>query len=545
MIFDKVVVIFFKKFLRGHFLKFFALLFFQIVSILFLLVYPLLTKFLIDDVFLKGNASLLLNLIVFTIIVYILSAIAIFFQNYVQGKLEIELFKSISTSLYNAINYSKLDYFQQMKKGDLMYRILNNSQSAISIYVDIIPEFLISILTLISPLIIMIYLNTYLTLLTLSPVILFFIFSVIFGNRIQVAENRLLDNYGELYNALYEGLHNILLIKSFNLQIWALNNFKNKLKKYSWNFISLLKISSLNVFVNDLLNELPTIILLIFGGVYVLNGYITLGTFTAFLSYIAIFFSPILQLSESWTKYKSELPSLYRIKELLDLDNEKVGGIPFRFSKLNIIFKNVSFSYGSKIILKNLNFTFKPGLNFIIGDNGMGKSTIFKLISHFYEPNCGGIYIGDVNIKEYDIYGLRRNINLIFSEPEIFDGSILENIQLGDFYADYEKIVEVAKKANIHNFIMNLPQKYDTIIGENGFNLSSGEKQKISLARCFLKDSPILLLDEITNSLDYQSKNEILSSLKEIRAEKIVIIITHDFDDVVSGSNILNLNDYV
>lgn len=228
--------------------------------------------------------------------------------------------------------------------------------------------------------------------------------------------------------------------------------------------------------------------------------------------------------------------------ELLELNNEKENGIPFTNSVSKISFNNVCFSYDSKIILDNLNFTFKQGLNFVIGDNGLGKSTIFKLISRFYEPTSGSIYFDDVNIKDYEVYGLRNNITLLFSEPELFNGSILENIQIGDFYADFTKIVDASKKANIHDFIMNLPQEYDTIVGENGFNLSSGEKQKISLARCFLKNSPILLLDEITNSLDDHSKNEILLSLKEFESEKIIIMITHDLDDVIEGSNILNLN---
>lgn len=542
MIFDNIVVIFFKKFLRKHSLKFLALLFLQGASILFLLIYPVLTKFLIDDVFINKDFSLLFNLIVFTIIIYILSAISSYFQNYVQGKLEIELFKDISTCLYDVVTYSELNHFHKMKKGDLMYRLLNNSQSTITIYVDIFPEFLISILTLVSPLIVMIYLNLYLSILTLSPVILFFIFSVVFGNKIQYIENDLLDNYGNLYNKLDEGLQNILLIKSFNLQKWATNKFKKQMNMYYVNFIKLLKISSLNIFINDLLNELPTIILLIFGGIYVLKGYITIGTFTAFMGYIAIFFSPISQLSQSWTKYKSELPALYRLMELLELNNEKENGIPFTNSVSKISFNNVCFSYDSKIILDNLNFTFKQGLNFVIGDNGLGKSTIFKLISRFYEPTSGSIYFDDVNIKDYEVYGLRNNITLLFSEPELFNGSILENIQIGDFYADFTKIVDASKKANIHDFIMNLPQEYDTIVGENGFNLSSGEKQKISLARCFLKNSPILLLDEITNSLDDHSKNEILLSLKEFESEKIIIMITHDLDDVIEGSNILNLN---
>ena len=380
------------------------------------------------------------------------------------------------------------------------------------------------------------------SILTLSPVILFFIFSVVFGNKIQYIENDLLDNYGNLYNKLDEGLQNILLIKSFNLQKWATNKFKKQMNMYYVNFIKLLKISSLNIFINDLLNELPTIILLIFGGIYVLKGYITIGTFTAFMGYIAIFFSPISQLSQSWTKYKSELPALYRLMELLELNNEKENGIPFTNSVSKISFNNVCFSYDSKIILDNLNFTFKQGLNFVIGDNGLGKSTIFKLISRFYEPTSGSIYFDDVNIKDYEVYGLRNNITLLFSEPELFNGSILENIQIGDFYADFTKIVDASKKANIHDFIMNLPQEYDTMVGENGFNLSSGEKQKISLARCFLKNSPILLLDEITNSLDDHSKNEILLSLKEFESEKIIIMITHDLDDVIEGSNILNLN---
>lgn len=542
MIFDNELYIFFNKFMKSYRLKFFALLLFQILSMLFLLIYPLLMKFLIDEVFVSRNISLLYNLIIYAMLLCFASSFATFSKNYIQGKLEISLFKDISTELHDSINYSKLDSFKKMKTGDLMYRILTNTQSVITLYVEILPEFIMAILTMISPLLIMMNMDFSLTIMVVSPVMLFFFFSRFFGNKIQDVEKNLLIFHGELYNVLNENLHNIYLIKSFNLQSWVLNNFKKKLKQYSDIFISFLKVSSVNVFLNDFLNELPTILLLIFGGICVLKGSITIGTFTAFLSYIAIFFSPILQLSQSWTRYKTELPSLHRIMELLKITQENYGGCDFNMSNFEIRFLNVNFSYESKLILNNFNFTFKKGLNFIIGENGVGKSTIFKLISQFYNPNSGYICIGNRDVKNYDLYELRKNITLIFSEPEVFEASIFDNILIGDLNADFSKIIDVSKKANVHDFVWNLPNKYDTIIGKNGYELSSGEKQKISLARCFLKDSPILLLDEFANSLDDYSKDKIMVALEELKKDKIIIIITHDLDDVVEGSNVLNFN---
>jgi len=303
--------------------------------------------------------------------------------------------------------------------------------------------------------------------------------------------------------------------------------------------INYTKTSSLNTSLASLILGVPIVLLITFGGYKVLDGSLSLGTFTAFMSYTSIFFSPISQLSSIWTTYKSSLPAFDRIKEVMDMEPEKNIGRNITITNGEIIFENVWFSYDNRSILKGVNATFKKGLNYIVGDNGSGKSTMLKLLCLLYPVEKGSIKIDGQNIVEVKREELIKNISMIFSDPYLFDGSIYENIRIGNLNAQKEDIINAAKLVNIHEFIESTANKYNTEVGEEGLMLSSGEKQKIALARAVLKNSPIILLDEVTKSIDKDSRESIKQVINELKTDKTIIIVTHNSNEIDFDSNVI------
>lgn len=533
---------FFREFVKPHLLSLSFLLFLSFFSLLFSFISPLLTKSLIDDVFIGKNTTLFFYILIGFIGMYFLSSASSYFSNYLTGKLEVIMLKNVSESALNYIQYASIKSTHKFKVGDLITRIMGNAQMAITIPVHIVPQIIMSTIGIIVPSIIMIYLNLQLALIVMSPVFLFILSSFIFGKKMEKRQMAFLEENATIYSFLKEKLSIIPLIKVFGLEKWSQNKFKENMDDYYNRSINFTKISSLNISIGTLILGIPVILVMIFGGSMVINGLLSLGTFTAFMSYVSTFFSPIYQLSQLWTSYKSSSPAFDRVKEVFELEQDYNGNENLSIKKGEIIFNNVWFSYdANKPLLEGFNATFKRGLNYIVGDNGTGKSTILKLLCSLYPPDNGSIKIDGQNILKVRREDLVSNISIIFADSYLFDDSIYENIQIGNLSASKEEIVYAAKLVNIHEFIKSLPDEYETQVGENGIKLSSGEKQKITLARAILKNSPIILLDEVTKSIDIESRYSINQVINRLKDEKTIIIITHNLNEIEQGSNIVYL----
>jgi ABC-type bacteriocin/lantibiotic exporter with double-glycine peptidase domain len=328
------------------------------------------------------------------------------------------------------------------------------------------------------------------------------------------------------------------MIKVFNLNDWANNKFKKVNNEYYSTSMRFTKISSANASLNSFVIAIPTILFIIFGGKMVLKGTLSIGTFTAFLSYISMFFSPISQFSSFWNLYKSSTPAIDRIKEIIDTETEKTNNEKLNFKNGTITFENVNFAYGEKIILKKFNAQFYKGLNYIVGDNGTGKSTIMQLICGILIPNKGKIMIDGQNIIKIEQKNLFDHISIVFSNPYLFKGSIYENIIVGSLKAEKSDVDEVCKLVELDTFIKN---NYNYDVGESGQLLSSGERQKVALARVLISKNPILLLDEATRSVDHESKKAINDVIEKIKCNKTILVVTHDLKEIKPNNNIVHL----
>jgi len=526
----------FLRHLKPQIQKITLLILLSVLSTSVSLVTPMLMRSFIDEVLINGDISLFMPLIQVFFLIYLISSVSTFVSGYLSGLINLTLFRNIGEYVFSSIQQSQLKETQKLRTGDLINRIMGNVHSSVQIFTNILPQAVLGVVSIFVPMYIMLTLDVRLTLITMSPVILILLSSIVFGNRVKDKQKEFLEDVASTHSFLKEALSIIPLIKVSGLSDWIERKFSSRLDSYSNTSLEVTKLSSLSSSVLSLLHSLPLLLTFVFGGAMVISQAMTLGTLMAFMGYVSIFLSPIGRLSSLWTTYKSSSASLDRVEEILAIEKDTGGRDPLIISDGQIVFKDVWFSYDDRPILCGFNASFQKGLNYLIGDNGSGKSTILKLLCGLYPLESGSIMVDGQDLSRVRAEELRDNISIVLPEPYLFDGSIYENISVGKLSASYEEIISAAKTARIHEFIMRLQNGYETNIGEGGLKLSSGEKQKIVLARTILKNAPIVLLDEVTRSIDIESKrsiNEVILGL----TDKTVIVITHDDNASVTGSN--------
>lgn len=344
-------------------------------------------------------------------------------------------------------------------------------------------------------------------------------------------------------NEIQATLEMIKEIKSFSLE----DEYKEKLKNQLNNFENSQKKSEL--FSATILGSAQMILklgiatVIIIGSDLLLKGEVNLYTYIIFLFSAGLVYDPIYGLMNSLTEvFSTDILT----KRINDIKSEKTfdGVTKFNNSKFDITFDKVSFGYSDSKVIDNVSFTAKEGeKTALVGTSGSGKSTLLKLAARFYDVSSGNIYLGNQKIADIDAEVLLKYYSVVFQDVLLFDNTIMENIRLGNKNSTDKEVIDAAKLANCHDFIMELPNGYDTYIGENGKLLSGGEKQRISIARAIIKDAPIVLLDEVTSALDIENENLVQEALSYVTKNKTVLVIAHKLDTIKHCDKIVVLQD--
>ncbi len=510
------------------------------------LVLPLIVRNMINAVVVLKDSQVLDGHAWDLLFIIVLQAVFAVVHNYVFGFVGHRMTTDFRIEFFSHIQSLSLRFFQNHRVGEILSRMSNDISVIQNALVTIPVALLRQSITLIGAMAIILYLNWKLTgliLLILPPLM---IFARVFGKRLRLFSEKLQDQVAQAVVVLEEVASSIKIVKSFTRENYERERFTNQIETAFEKAVDKLKISSFfGPFILGL-TFLVSAVLIWYGGYQVMLGATTPGELAAFFLYALIVAGPIGTFVRLYTQVQEASGAIRRVYEILDTqpaienpDNpiflENISG--------RIQFENVSFGYREESeILHNISFDVQPGQTVaLVGPSGAGKSTVIKLLHRFFDVSQGTIRLDGHNIKELDRESFLSQIALVPQETLLFGGTVKENILYGKLDASEEELKEAAKKANAHEFIMELEKGYETIAGEKGAKLSGGERQRIAIARAILKDPKILVLDEATSSLDNRSEALIQEAIEALMQNRTTFIVAHRLSTIHQADQIIVL----
>jgi subfamily B ATP-binding cassette protein MsbA len=481
------------------------------------------------------------------VITILLKNLFLYLSYYVLNPMKNKVVNHLRSDLYNKILHLPIGYFTEQRKGDLISRTTNDVGEVENSIVGTLEGFIRDPLTIIINFAFLFYLSPQLTLFLLIfiPVIGFIIGRVTRSLKKQSQEAAI--KYGESVSILDETLTGLRVIKAFNVEAILKNRFfriNNELLRAK-NRIGYRR--DLASPLSEFLGVVVFSAILWYGGSGIIRGNIPLEG-SAFIGYLALFYNiinPAKTLSTSFSNMQKGSAAIARIEEVLKtpitVDDNPNGK---KINSLNdkIEFRNVSFAYDDAIILDNVNLTIEKGKTIaLVGSSGAGKSTLADLVPRFHDVTSGELLIDGINIKDYSLHSLRGLMSIVTQEPILFNDTIANNIRLGKEDATENEIIEAAKVANAHSFIVNKEQGYETNIGDRGTKLSGGERQRMTIARAVAKNPPILILDEATSSLDTESERLVQDAINNMMKNRTSIVIAHRLSTIRHADEIIVL----
>jgi len=514
------------------------------------LLFPSLVKYLMDEVYSKRPANLLEIVLLSSAGLLILYIIRYFCQYYITSWGHImgaRMEADMRRDLFNHLQKLSFSFYDNANTGKLMSRITNDLFDISELAHHGPEDVFISFVKIVGAVIIMLTMDLKLTLILLALTVFIVVFTGYYNLKMRAvfSENR---RKIAIVNAkAQDSLAGIRVVKSFaneDIEFCKFNEGnKQFLETKESSYVVMGKFHSGNQFLQGILY----LSVLLFGGIFLNHDKISISDLVAYILFINVFLNPIERLVNFTESFQRGMSGFDRLLEILDTKPEIVDSEDaeeLKDVKGEIVFNNVSFSYNDKtVVLENINLTIKNGQTVaIVGPSGVGKTTFCNLIPRFYEVNSGSITIDGKDIRKLTLSSLRKNIGMVQQDVYMFSGTIAENILYGRPDATMEEVIEAAKLANAHDFIMELENGYDTFVGERGVKLSGGQKQRISIARAFLKNPPILILDEATSSLDNESERLVQESLNKLAHGRTTLIIAHRLTTIRNADNIVVLS---
>lgn len=498
----------------------------------------------IDDAALKVVSRLALILLA----LYLLRILFRFLSNYLAHKAAWYLVGDLRSRMYNKLQSLDLGFFHDKQTGDLMSRVVNDTRDFELLYAHMIPDMITNIVTFAGVLIILLTINWKLALITCCPIPLILASGVVFAKIVRPFFKASQKTMGELNAQLQDSLSGLHEIQSFGQEAYESKRLNTKNFEQVNAMLRALRASAIFHPCVEFLSSAGTVLVVFFGGFLAYRQQLSVEDIVAFVLYLSLFYAPISGLASWLENLQQSLAGAERVTLVLDTpsaienapDAETLGSVEGA-----ICFENVSFHYSNKIpVLKNISFSCTPGMMVaLVGPTGVGKTTATQLISRFYDPVEGRILIDGKDIKSVTLESLRHNISPVLQDTFLFNGTIAENIGYAKPDASIEEIQEAAKAANIHEDILNMPEQYETKVGERGLRLSGGQKQRVAIARAILRQSPIIVLDEATASVDVQTERQIQKAIKNITGKRTIIAIAHRLSTIKDADLILVIHE--
>ncbi|MBP1888834.1 ATP-binding cassette subfamily B protein [Clostridium moniliforme] len=510
------------------------------------LVYPYMTKELINISIPDKDLKMISYFGITLILIFIVKAICGYFMQYWGHVVGVRMQGDMRRDLYTHLQRLPNTYFDNNKTGDIMSRIVNDLNDISELAHHGPEDLFISIIMLFGSFIILVNINLILTLIIFAFIPIIVIFTLIQRKRMHRAFLKTREETGFVNATLQNSISGIKVSKAFVSEKYEIEKFEvgnTRFKRARERAYKVMAqyFAGANFYV-DLLNY----VVLILGGIFTLYNKINIGDFMAYVLYIKLFTDPIKKLINFMEQYQNGMSGFNRFTDILKLPKEKdkENAKDLKNIKGDIKFDNVHFSYEDKKILEGISLDIEAGkMVALVGPSGGGKTTFCNLIPRFYEIDSGDILIDGESIYNIKADSLRKNIGMVQQEVFLFTGTIKENILYGNMEATDEEIIEACKMANIHDFIMEQKDGYETYIGERGVKLSGGQKQRISIARVFLKNPKILILDEATSALDNTTEAMIQKSLEKLCLGRTTIVVAHRLSTIRNADEIVVLTD--
>lgn len=496
------------------------------------LVRPRLIRILLDRAIPEANLRLLHWIVMFFLAVTVGSGVLQFCNSLLRHRLGQQIIKTLRLDLYKHLQELSLTFYESRETGEIMSRVVNDTESVEDFVVHTVENFLSSILILVGVAVILFWSNWRLASLTLIPIPLIGLAIYLFAGRFHQLFKAVREKTADINSYLQERISGVRIVKTFAAENYERTQFNIKAEEYyEARMKAIVSFSAFRPLI-AFLGASGTVLVMYFGGAMALQQRLTAGQLVEFVMYLGFFYAPVQQLGFLiGHQLPRGLAASDRIFEFLNTE-QKLPVAPDAVTPEHItgeiVMDSVTFSYGNDVVLRDIDLRIPAGQTLaLVGRSGVGKTTLVDLVSRFYDPERGHVYIDGIDAAKFHPAALRKHIGVVLQEPFLFNATVRENIAYGGNGADDAAIRRAAEQAGAAEFIEELPDRYDSVVGERGVKLSVGQKQRLSIARALLKDPAILILDEATSSVDTETEMMIQDALQKAAQGRTTIIIAH------------------
>ena len=507
----------------------------------------MIVKDILDEIFIKHDAAMLKLIPVALILIYMVKGVFHYAQSYLMGYVGQSVVRDLRDELYSHIQIQPLSFFARNPTGTLMSRVTYDVNMISRAVAEAFSSMLRDSFTLLTLIGVVFYRDWQLAL------IAFFIYPsaiypiIKFGRKMRKIGTKSQELMGDVTSFLHETIAGARIVKAFGMEKYESDRFAEVNKRIFRLIMKTRKVRALTVPVMEIFGAVGVAAIVWYGGFKVIDGVMTTGEFFSFLTALMMLYQPVKKLSTVNNIVQEALSAADRIFELLDIEPdicEKESALHVDTVTRSVSFEKVTFSYGEEDVISGLDLSVDKGERLaLVGSSGAGKTTFVNLIPRFHDVTGGSIMIDGIDIRDLKLSSLRGLVAMVTQETVLFNDTVRNNIAYGHREMSEADVIDAATAAFAHDFIMELPQGYDTVIGEQGLRLSGGQKQRISIARAIFKNAPILILDEATSALDTESEKLVQGALDNLMRNRTSFVIAHRLSTIKSADRIVVMSD--